>query len=237
MWLFLILIVVVHTYAFWLRNVYFYRKPTSGEVDDSNRSESGVIHSLVEGRVVYVKVIERDLVGQINKMGRILPLPEQLRDDRSYVQIGVFMTPMNNHHLTSPGAEFRNTAHDHISGVYNSMWDRKDNLLMFVGKWFIDWWDKKLQKFIAVNARTRFYFYHGIIADLIYDKYVNKITFFNEKYRDRELLAFVHRGSQVDLFIPMSVPTRGWTRLEILAQVGDRVKFDTKLAKYSEADQ
>jgi hypothetical protein len=219
--LFFALLAIAHVYAFWLRSVYFYRKPVANGTPLEGKEW---IYSLVEGRVVYVQSIAAGK-GLIDKGGRHFPIPSHLDTALDYIQIGVFMTPLNNHHLISPGKSYTLWKTLDIGGKFDKMWEAQDDWRMVTSRWWGDWWERKISKYIAGNRRTRFFFSHGVVADLIYDKYVNRLSSLFYPYGERMVLGFVQRGSQVDLFIPAD-------NLNVTVGVGDRVTFDSLLAFY-----
>jgi hypothetical protein len=214
-------------YQYWLRQVYFYRKPVLSPYEYADPPRT--LYSPVEGRVVYV----REIVGgqtpylMEQKGVRKLPVPEELVPGRKYYQVGIFMTPFNNHHLMTPSSFLHPAGQQHLEGASERMWDAKDDWYMILGKWWMNWWEKKIGRYLVVNRRTRFHMSDDVIMDLIYDKYVSKFTPMYEPLGGRCIIGFVGRGSQVDMFIPAE-------RTYLMVGAGDRVRHDSWLGIYTE---
>lgn len=205
-----IFVLILHISQYYLRYIYFYRKPS----EDCKIPNKNTIISPVEGRVVYIKYSSEEMT----KEGRKLSLPFILKPDLEYLHIGIFLSPYNNHHLLNPSTGNYNRLPDE-HGELNSMMDYKD---LLNPSWFISWFDKKYSKFINLNTRSIFVNKNGIVMVMIYDKYVNKMTMIRKCTESkREIISFVHRGSQVDLFIPKSL---GFI---LNTKVGDKVNHNT----------
>lgn len=206
-----LVMVLLHLINYFIRYVYFYRHP---KVDQEVYLDSAMcLASPVEGTVVYVKRVTNS--GEIVKDGRSIDI-DFLEKDVEYFQIGIFMTPYNNHHLVAPSHDTVIDSSELVGTEYRSMMSVVDLLM---GKsWYKDWYERKRDQFLLKNARTVFLTNWGIMA-LIYDEYVNKLTLFDED-EDRRVIGFVHRGSQVDVFVPSSKYTP-------VVDIGTRVSFDT----------
>lgn len=225
---------VMHGGLYYLRFKHFYRKP---EAD-----QGCGVYSPVEGRVVYIrhhKGHERSDVS-IDKQYRKLGVPSQvmrvLDEGTPLTQIGIFMSPYNNHHVCSSVAvgQYYHPSMITEGTELNSMTDWKESV--FLWKWWRNWFEKKASKFIDMNQHTLWdQWFHGcrIWHVLIYDKYVNKLTEFRPDRKEawttdgRRVYGFVHRGSQVDMFIPTGLIERSTYGLQV--KVGDRVNFNTQI--------
>ena len=216
----IILTCLLHFVMYYLRYVHFYRKPRDGgniKIDETS------FFAPVEGRIVYVNYLIVD-DGQnviINKQNRVLEGP--VLENGNYVQIGIFMTPYNNHHLVKP---IKNALVS-ISDMYtdlNSMMNTSDFIQPF--GWWRNWINKKYNEYLKTNRRTIFTFNNDVQLVLIYDKYVDKLTLIDEGDSSyNEVLGFVHRGSQVDIIIPRRMVDH------LFVSEGDKVKFDTLVMK------
>lgn len=210
------LIVLYHLYHFWLRNILFYSKPkVVGERDHK------VLRSPCCGRVVYCDTVSRISNRKMIKQGREIECPYNLKDGVEYIHIGIFMSPYNNHHLVSMNNDQRILTDEFVKGTWNEMWSSEDT------KKFTDWWknwfQRKVNEWIEYNARTVFTTSDGIVFCIIYDKWVNKLTFIKEWKNGRQIIGFVHRGSQTDIFIEKSKIDR------IVVNPGDKVNFNSTI--------
>lgn len=207
---------IVHGVQYFLRHIYFYRFPRNV------KHIAGKLMSPVEGRVMYIRPATHNSL-KSNKQGRKLAFTDLDLDPGTYIHIGIFMSPLDNHHMVTPlplvytGAV---SARDTI-GEENSMLDSSD---LWNIRWWKNWWDKKASKFITVNRATIFSFRNGIRLVMIYDKYVNKLTRINKNLESgRTVLGLVHRGSQCEVIVPSSMFN------STLVRVGQRVSFNDAL--------
>lgn len=207
-------------YHFWLRNILFYSQPKFTTFYDRK-----ILRSPANGTVVYCDVVNKISDRKMVKRGREISCPyEYLDRDTEYLHIGIFMSPYNNHHLVTMNKHLTLLDHSHIKGDYNEMWDSSDN---FLGKWWKGWFEKKLDKWLEYNARDAFLFSNNIVVCIIFDKWVNKISLrdISNNFEAREILGFVHRGSQTDIFIPSNLVSRKFV------ESGMTVSFDDKLVE------
>lgn len=216
------MIILLHVAMYYLRFIHFYRKPDNF----SRLVSSDELMAPVEGRIVYVHLLESDGENNIilNKEGRKLEGP--VLSPGKYIQIGIFMTPYNNHHMVKPIRSPLVSVKDMYTDL-NSMMDTEDFIQPF--GWWKNWFEKKYNKYLKTNRRTVFEFKNGIQLVLIYDKYVDKLTLLDKgASSNRETLGFVHRGSQVDIILPEDYVN------DLFVVEGDVVKFQSLILTLNE---
>lgn len=108
-----------------------------------------------------------------------------------------------------------------IKGTWNEMWSSEDTKKF--GDWWKNWFQRKVNEWIEYNARTVFTTSDGIVLCIIYDKWVNKLTLIKEWMNGRQIIGFVHRGSQTDIFIEKSKIHK------ITINPGDKVNFNSTI--------
>lgn len=220
----LILILLYHAYMFWQREILFYSKP---QFNNSLGSRNNLM-SPVTGRLVYaneITVENNHGTWAMIKEGRTIPIPDCILPGK-YLHIGIFMNPMNNHHMVTMYPTQAITHTKEYFDKFESMFSTMDFFKIFT--WWYDWMNKKGPGFISLNRRTVMITNNpGITLCMIYDKFVNKLDWLydNSGLVDmRRVIGFVHRGSQCDVFISLDNLTYTMT-----AQVGDKVNFNTQL--------
>lgn len=206
----LILLISLHILLFYNRQIRFYKKPYNSRLPTDNE-----ILSCVEGTVVYARNVNS--YSKMVKGDRSLELPNLPNDD--YYHIGIYMSPYNNHHLLSLNRFLPFIVP--IQGALFSMLDDLDSL--FPWSWRYEWYYRKLDEFISLNQRYEIRYNNGIVMCMIMDKYVNKLSMINQIVNDRMVIGFVHRGSQLDIFLP-------WNKYYPMVSEGQKVDFNTVIA-------
>lgn len=206
------LLVGLHVYLYYMRAVFFYRKPKPY----LSISEYQLL-SPVEGTVMYINhnYYREGDIPLADKAGRKTNL-NKITVSGEYIHIGIYMSPYNNHHILMPSPGYLGKCW--LRGELGSM--ITDDLWGPRLRKKETWLHEKLHQFIAYNAKVAFSF-RDFDMYMIFDKYVAKLSDRNPGAR-RECLGFVHRGSQMDLIIPADL-------YEILVKRGDTVTFDTRL--------
>jgi hypothetical protein len=192
------------------------------------------VFSPVEGTIVYKKMVmnnqaTRNSRAMMDKEGRLVDIPwDMLEDGVEYWQVGIFMTPLNNHHLLHPLTMGNNIETKDYQGDLLPMMNPIDGITPW--RTFHNFYAKHMNDFIGYNKR-RAYKILGtnipkpIVFCMILEKYVSKITDHDYLLNSRKVLGFVHRGSQVDMFIPI----RGYTLSSSLHD-GSKVDFNSTIA-------
>jgi len=208
---------------FWIRT-YHYSRPYR----PAPRTAPRAFWSPVNGTVVYVRDVEGDDI-YCDKGARQVKTP--LRLEVPYAQIGVFVGPYDNHHVLAPTAIEADRLHrvDVMDAVNVVMVTLSDRLHGFAG-----WWERHLEGFLSHNQRiilswTPLGWPAPCYLVIIMDRFLNR--FFEAPGRDGhyasgDLLGFIGRGSQVDVFVPRAV-IEGAAPRDL---VGGRVTPDTVLA-------
>lgn len=208
----ILILIPLHCLLFYNRQIRFYRQPYSNEpINPKN------ILSCVEGTVVYInKVTDQDSARMI-KGRRSLEIPTL--DKGEYYHIGIYMSPYNNHHLLTPEGILPKI--DMVQGEYLPMLSNFEPIFPFL--WSMNWYSRKINNFISYNQRYIMRYNRSVVMVMIMDKFVNKISIIGKPIGGRKIIGFVHRGSQLDVFMP----TKNYTPQ---IQVGDKVNYDTTLA-------
>ena len=209
---------------FWIRT-YHYSRPFR----PAPRTQPGGFWSPVNGTVVYVREALGDDV-YCDKGERQVKTPLHL--ELPYTQIGVFVGPYDNHHVLAPttieASPLRRVdVMDAVNVVMVTFSDRLHG--------FADWWERHLEGFLSHNQRivlswTPEGWPTPCYLVIIMDRFLNR--FFEAPgreghYASGDVLGFIGRGSQVDVFLPRSV-IEGAPPLDL---VGHRVTPDTMLAR------
>jgi hypothetical protein len=193
----LVLTFVMLTWQFWLRQIYFHRRPTL-----PNKKDTFTIYSPAEGTLVY-DTYTYGHQATITKQNDTYKLDYGLEPYELYQHIGIYMTVYDNHYVASgiPGTIVRTG----LVGQDNpaSMMTFLDNLLAIFGLTFYKWLDRS-QTFLTQNQQFFITYDNGIVIVITLDKTVNIITPINEQ----GLLYFLHKGSQTDIFIPLGLGPR-----------------------------
>jgi hypothetical protein len=199
-----VLVLAMLGMQFWIRTYFYARafRPNGG------RSPLEVF-APVEGRVVYVRTVEGNDVysdkGERQvKTPLTLPMP--------YVQVGTFVGPYHNHHVLAPTdiparALHRVDVMDAMNLVIVSLATRV--------RGFGQWWERNIDGFLSHNQRAVFSWTpqgqaHPFYLVIIMDRYINRFYAAPSRpdwddgggYRCGDVLGFIGRGSQVDLFLP-----------------------------------
>ncbi len=200
-----------------LRRVWFYRDPLR-----LPPSEPNFIVAPCDGKVVYIRPVVQGVVFA-EKLGRAIPITEITRaewgdTDEGWL-IGIYMSPFDVHYNYAP-----------VSGVVQRivytparanlpMLDLWEYIQMAWLRRAVDLLGKRFQ---LENERQTLFLQNGTVRLAmveIADKFVNKITTYVQEGQAVQVgqkLAFIGRGSQVDLLI--------FTRqIEILTRVGAQV--------------
>lgn len=189
--------------ALWfLRKVWFYRDPA--RTRDSQ--DSNVILAPADGRVVYIKRVEKGAICA-NKLGETIPLPEitgeEMPDGQGWA-IGIYMSPLDVHFNYCPYPGTVERIHRKSASVNLPMLDLWEYIRVV---WLRKMVDMFARRYHLENERnTIFLDADGVkmAVVLIADKFVAKIKcFVNEGQRVdySEKIGFIERGSQVDLVI------------------------------------
>lgn len=185
-----------------LRRVWFYRDPAVRP----DRDEPGLIIAPASGQVVYIKRFEG---GELSaeKLGEKIPLPEIMgfeAAEKTGWAIGIYMSPLDVHfsYCPHPGAVQR--IHRKTAKVNLPMIDLWEYIRMV---WLRKVVDLFARKYHLENERNTIFLDCGgvkMAVVLIADKFVSKIRCFVEEGQAlgySEKLAFIDRGSQVDLVV------------------------------------
>lgn len=209
---------------FWIRT-YHYSRPFR----PAPRERAGGFWSPVNGTVVYVREVIGDDV-YCDKGDRQVKTP--LRLDELYAQIGVFVGPYDNHHVLAPTAIEASRLHrvDVMDAVNVVMVTLSDRLHGFAG-----WWERHLDGFLSHNQRivlswTPEAWPAPCYLVVIMDRFLNR--FFEAPgragcYESGDVLGFIGRGSQVDVFLPRAMIEGDPPH----ALIGRRVTPDSVLAR------
>ncbi len=208
---FLITLVLVQIY---LRRVWFYRDPK--RVPPALKD---VIVSPADGQVIYIKKVNSQKV-VCEKLGENIKVEEISKSknkiDDGYL-IGIYMSPLDVHFNYAP-INGKIESIEHTQANLNlPMVDLFEYIRLTYLRKAIDLFSKK---FHFQNERNTLFIEGDITVAMveIADKFVNKIKCFikqGEKVKVGQKLAFIERGSQVDLFIP--------SECEIFVKVGQQV--------------
>lgn len=211
----IILLIVFHIYLFIQRDILFYRLPSENDLE----RYIWTVKSPAEGKVVYIRRISITSDGKdfySYKQGRQIQIPPSVKDGE-YFHIGIYLSPYNNHHIVSPVKDPNIINIQEIGQSLLPMSKRLDSLFLFTR--FKNWLDKYKDGFLEYNKRVVFEI-NDFYLIAIFDKYVSKYNLFE----NNKILAFIHRGSQVDLLMPVD----NYDIRESL-RVGDRVDFFTTI--------
>lgn len=198
-----LLIIFVLLFGAWLylRYVYFFRDPKR-----IPEAAKGAIISPCDGRVLYIRRVEAGKVVS-SKLGENIPIQEITRKNTGVNEgwlIGIYMSPLDVHFNYAP-----------VNGIVEEIYysPAKMNLPM-VDLWEyirLVWVGKAVnlftKKFHFENERNTIIINDGkrkIVLVEIADKFVNKIDCFlkvGDGVAIGQKIAFIRRGSQVDMFI------------------------------------
>lgn len=191
-----------------LRRVWFFRDPQR----EPERNEPNMIVAPADGRVVYIRKLDKDGI-YAEKLGERIPLPEIAgcdvwnnlsQTDINGWAIGIYMSPLDVHFNYCPLPArveqiFRKTAK--VNYPMLDLWE----YIRVV--WLRRMVDMFARKYHLENERNTIFLDGGetkIAAVLIADKFVAKIQCFVEEGQQlaySQKLGFISRGSQVDLLI------------------------------------
>ena len=187
----------------YFRKKWFFRDPIRTPPKEKN-----AIVSPADGRIMYIKALKGNKV-ICNKIGQDIEISELTHDNKIKILegwlIGIYMTPFDIHYTYSPlNGKIENINYTK-TGSNLPMVDLWEYINFTIFRRAIDLFSRK---FHFINERMSISISgEGISAHviLIADKFVNKIRPFVKKEDDLNIsqkLAFIERGSQVDLFIP-----------------------------------
>jgi hypothetical protein len=183
---------------FWIRTYRYSRpfRPWSGR-------DPAAVYAPVNGIVAYVRRVQGDDI-YCDKGARQVKTPLHL--EHPHTQIGFFVGPYDNHHVLAPtdvSAPLHRT--DVMDAVNLSMVTLSDRL-----HGFEDWWDRHVNGFLSHNQRIVFSWTPPsrrapCYLVIIMDRFINR--FFEAPaaaggLASGDVLGFIGRGSQVDLFLP-----------------------------------
>lgn len=224
-----VLVLTMLGLQFWVRTYYYSRS-----FHPRPRPDRDAIYAPVNGRVVYVRRAQGSNVYS-DKGDRQVRTPLELEGE--YTQVGVFVGPYDNHHVLAPTP---------IDGTPLRRADVMDavNLVMvtFADRWhgFSDWWERHIEGFLSHNQRivlswTPEGWPQPCYMVVIMDRFLNR--FYEApaqagRYESGDVVGFIGRGSQVDLFIPGSVLAEPIPE----ALVGTRVTADSTLGRFTRVE-
>lgn len=227
-----ILVLIMVSYQYWLRKVYFARYP---EVEKLALLMENDLRSPADGTVVYVNLnttVDDLIISKRENSDRRFLVKDLLMPSMMYNHIGIFMSQYDNHHVLNPLRAELLTAQ--MRGEENpaEMLPFIDNLLNTVGIKYTNW-SEKAESFITRNQQFVMEFDNGVVIVITMDKFVNKLTMYSSKVDFnlmsvrglRKVLGFIHRGSQTDIFIPTDLTN------EILVSPGQKVDYSTNLVR------
>ncbi len=186
---------------YFLRKIWFYRDPIR-KPDDSG----DVLIAPADGRIVYIKKFDSDGIYS-EKLGEKIPLPEiagcKIEGGKGWA-IGIYMSPLDVHFNYCP-----------YPGKVTSIFRTKPKLnlpMLDLWEYIRVVWLRKMvdmfaRKYHLENERNTIFLDCGklkMAVVLIADKFVSKIKCFvseGEELCYSQKLAFIERGSQVDLLI------------------------------------
>jgi phosphatidylserine decarboxylase len=195
--------VLVASYVFFTRRIWFFRDPSHGDVPQDSRQ----VLSPVYGIVSYIKRVH-DGVVMSEKHGEPIVLQEITRERIPFQTgwlVGIAMTALDVHYQYAPipGEVVRIC---HVPARVNfPMFDLWEYVRI---TWFRRSVDLFARKHLLMNERQTFFLENSsvqLVLILIADKFVNKIRTFvreGERVSAGSKLSFIGRGSQVDVFIP-----------------------------------
>lgn len=198
-----VLIIVVFSGVYFLRNIWFYRDPKR-----ATPQKQGLIVSPADGKVIYIKKVKNGKVVS-EKLGEKIEISEITKErlgdrPKDGWLIGIYMSPLDVHYNYSPIAA-------KVEGIVHTQ--AKVNLPM------VDFWeyvkltylrrgvDLFAKRFHLENERNTIFLRNDSISMIVVeiaDKFVNKINCFikeGDELGTGQKLSFIERGSQVDLFI------------------------------------
>lgn len=221
---FVLIIIGIQVY---LRKVWFYRDPVRKPM-----AEKDMIISPADGQVVYIKEVSSQNV-VCEKLSQRIPVEEisksKTRVSDGYL-VGIYMSPLDVHFNYAPISGTVESI-EHIQAKTNlPMVDLLEYIRLTYLRKAIDLFGKK---FHFQNERNTLFIKGDINVAMveIADKFVNKIKCFvkpGDAVKAGQKLAFIERGSQVDLFIPKDC--------RVFIEVGQQVFGGlTAIASYSQA--
>ncbi len=201
-WALVFLVLVLLCGTWFLRNVWFYRDPQRKPESNS----LGTIVAPADGRVVYIKRIKRGTLTS-EKLGQKIPLPEITGDsppDLDGFSIGIYMSPLDVHFNYCPHPGVVERIYYKPAKVNLPMLDMWEYVKVVWLRRMVDLFGRKYH---LENERNTIFLRCGAVrmaVVLIADKFVSKIKCFvteGQSLGYSEKLAFIERGSQVDLVI------------------------------------
>jgi phosphatidylserine decarboxylase len=208
-----VLLIILIIYCYW-RFFFFYRDP------DRNVPSGNNIVSPADGTIVYIKIIDNDVVPISIKKNRSIKLEEIFKCkinslEKSYL-VGIFMHPTNVHVNRAP-----------ISGkVEKITYTKSKNLPMTIMWWRVLLGMKPYEQYsnhVLQNERNTIFFQSNIPVFVVQiaDIYVNKIECWvseQQEIQKGQRIGMIKMGSQVDMLFPSKNVS------EIVVKVGQKVK-------------
>lgn len=227
-----VLVVIMISYQYWLRKIYFARYPDVNRLAILGESD---LRSPADGTVVYVNTntsVDDLLISKREGADRRFLVKDLLMPNVMYNHIGIFMSQYDNHHVLNPMRSELLTAQMHGEENPAEMLPFIDNLLNTVGIKYTNW-TQKAESFITRNQQFVMEFDNGVVIVITMDKFVNKMTMYSSRVDFnlmsvrglRKVLGFIHRGSQTDIFVPANLTK------EILVSPGQKVDYSTNLVR------
>ena len=171
-------------------------------------NENDIVVAPADGRVMYVKEVTNDKIIS-NKKGEEIKIDEISHDRKMSIRggwiIGIYMTPFDVHYNYCPLEGIVEEINYIPARANLPMVDLWEYINFSVLRRGIDLFNRK---FHFVNERMTITIKGNklsVYVVLIADKFVNKITRYVEKGTQVSIsqkIAFISRGSQVDLIIP-----------------------------------
>lgn len=197
-----------------LRKVWFYRDPPRvPEITENS------IIAPADGQVIYInevkdqKVISEKLGSEINV--------EEISKSKTKIGdgflVGIYMSPLDVHYNYAPISGTVESIHHTQAKINLPMVDMWEYIRMTYLRRAVDLFGNKYH---LTNERNTIFIKGDITIAMVQiaDKFVNKIKCFvklNDDIRIGQKIAFIERGSQVDLYIPKNT--------EIKAKVGQQL--------------
>lgn len=209
-----VLIITIVLVQVYLRRVWFYRDPPRKPM-----AESDTIISPADGQVTYIKEVNSQNI-VCEKLGQPIPVEEISKSKEKIPDgylIGIYMSPLDVHYNYAPISGTVESIQHSQAKANLPMVDLLEYIRLTYLRKAIDLFSKK---FHFQNERNTLFIKGDITVAMveIADKFVNKIKCFvraGEDVKIGQKLAFIERGSQVDLFIPKDC--------QIIIEVGQQV--------------
>ncbi|RMG26067.1 MAG: phosphatidylserine decarboxylase [Armatimonadetes bacterium] len=200
-----------------LRTVWFHRDPKHPNVPQDDEA----VRSPVYGIVAYVREV-KDGVVLSEKKGETIRIDEITKEetDGGGYLIGIAMTALDVHYQYAPMPAVVERYEHKPAQANLPMFDFWEYVRITYFRRWVQLWAKR---YLLENERQTFWLQGSqfrLALVLIADKFVSKIQTLvspGSQVQAGDKLSFIGRGSQVDVFLPM---TEG---VDVLVQPGDRV--------------